>query len=98
MRNPPKPINACRTVADLLADPGRWGKQTPWKRDIRKAKPLLFDVMDAIEFIYVYDSDQVIARRALRIAAGVKGTLTKWNDAPERTHKEVLDAVKKAGI
>lgn len=97
MRNPPKPIKACRTVADLLADHRRWGKKTPWKPLASLRAATVFDVMDAIELIYPAYG-QTEARRKLRLAAGIKGTLTSWNDAPERTHAEVLEAVRRAGI
>lgn len=98
-----KPIDECKTVAELLADPARWTKGDS-ARDHRghgvasiHPDACCFCVLGAMSRIYE------IGTRAYNDAKHRLGLVASfgfasWNDAPERTHAEVLEAVRRAGI
>jgi hypothetical protein len=85
-----------------ITDPANWGK------GIRGANPLDADrsletccAAEAIEDVTIIAPDmRQRAYRRLRNAIGIKigsdNDIVEWNDAPERTHEEVLAAFDKA--
>jgi hypothetical protein len=102
-----KPINECKTVYELLESPERWMKGAYSNREViaqtdgvNDPDATCFCIQGAIRKIYTVRSDNN------RYVTKVKNTLPlhhyeylhEWNDAPERTHAEVLEAVRKAGI
>lgn len=108
-----KPIDECETVAELLADPARWTKFEMARdsngEECHEKSPLAtcFCVEGACIRIYgngdrnmLYEEwPSVKAEMKLKNSLGIKyGNIARWNDAPERTHAEVLEAVKRAGI
>jgi hypothetical protein len=101
-----KPIEACTSVAELLADPERWTKGKAARNENGKRvkltshKAQCWCVSGAIGRIYANVWDKKRSLERLAAAAGVphRHFIAGWNDAPERTHAEVLEAVRKAGI
>lgn len=107
----PEPSTPHATVADLLADPSRWCQHDYAKSaDGAPAEPLSASAcrwcpVGAIERIYGtangagVNSPNIVAKTKLRRAIGDKGMyLAGWNDEPGRTHGQVLEAVRAAGI
>jgi hypothetical protein len=108
-----KPIDECRTVEELLSDPARWNHDGGWAMDAiglptyyTDRQATCFCVDGAIRRIYG-GGDDLAAENAwykfvevagIDIAARGGEEVWEWNDAPERTHAEVLEAVKRAGI
>jgi hypothetical protein len=102
-----KPINECKTVYELLESPERWMKGAYSNREViaqtdgvNNPEATCFCILGAIRKVYN------LTRDSNEYAEKVKNTLQlyhweylhEWNDAPERTHAEVLEAVRKAGI
>jgi hypothetical protein len=94
-----KPINECNTVAELLAIPERWTIKAP-ARDLRGLAVLprdenavCFCLLGAICKIY---SDETKIEEKTR--GYLRTAICTWNEAPGRTHSEVLELVKKLGI
>lgn len=93
-----KPIDECKTVVELLAIPKRWAKNPGPRCDC---------VATAIGWIYPHYSQQQKAKVRFLEAVGLSTDgdgvdlstrIYDWNDAPARTHAEVLAACRKAGI
>lgn len=91
-------MSAYKTVAELLEDPARWAK-CPGKTTEC--------VGTAIGYVYVTQEAIADAKLKFLAAAGLPTDgdfmdkslrIFEWNDAPERTHAEVLDAVRRAQI
>jgi len=108
-----KPIDECRTVEELLADPERWARFEAAYDDYGNAvspqnpRACMFCLYGALQRIYGDEFKQPFCQAEAKL----KGTLATvatsvlggvnypaWQDAPERTHAEVLEAVRKAGI
>jgi hypothetical protein len=98
-----KPINECKTVAELLEDPSRWTKFI--SKGIRldnniaiisydPSKTNCFCLMGALDQIYGPMWD--IPKGKLERTIG--GNIVCFNDAFETTHEMVLNVVRKAGI
>jgi hypothetical protein len=94
------------TVAELLSDPARW-TQGYYARDAKGAlvgpasqRAVCWCLLGAIVRVYGRrgHSSCLVAslREALNLPPDV--TLTNWNDAPARTHAEVLDLCRRAGV
>ena len=62
---------------------------------VNSKKAECFCVMGAIYRVY---RDQNISKAADKLRTVVGTGIINWNDAPERTFREVLAAAKKAGI
>ena len=84
-------LNILKAARDKIADPLRWGKG---RRNFERPMDTCCTaeaVYDAAPLAY---AEHEKAIRALYNAAGLewKGRfhLTHWNDAPERTHAEVI--------
>jgi len=95
------PIDECRTVAELLADPARWTQDT-WARSANGSvakwgdkQACKFCMMGAIFRVYGPRYEPAMWRR---LHDSLGGSVSQFNDAPERTHAEVLEAVRRAGI
>jgi hypothetical protein len=103
-----KPINECKTVAELLESPERWTKGKAWgtangQHAMGRDEATCFCVIGAIAYIYGDCPEGTVGKRSLLMRKKVEFEantcyLASWNDAPERTHEEVLDVVRKAGI
>lgn len=100
-----KPIEACTSVAELLADPARWTKDYSAVDDRGfMVEPddevaCAFCICGAIQRVYGhdgYDANYEKIRKSL--SAPGRRLVATFNDAPERTHAEVLEAVRRAGI
>ena len=95
-----------KTVADLLADESRWCKeavamttvgQRTWSGDEDACRWCLYGAV-----FKVYPERNfvgILEKLTQEIGCDIKlGSLGRWNDAPERTHAEVLELVRKAGV
>lgn len=96
-----KPIDECRTVEELLSDPARWTQGCFAKS--ANNKPRRWYAEDACKFCLVGAMYRVYGETAnaqiydqLRDVTGIEVSI--FNDDPSRTHAEVLEAVRKAGI
>ncbi len=89
------------TVAELLEKPEAWTQGASAKNSdgmrtgVSAESAVCWCVLGAIWKCYVYDSLSEKMRDKL---AELVGDIVKFNDAPGRTHAEVLEAVRKAGI
>jgi hypothetical protein len=102
-----KPINECKTVAELLESPERWIKGKAWSNSsgqfaIDRTDAACFCAIGAIAYIYgdeygTCNGRCLEQRKKLEPIIGTSA-LAEWNDAPERTHAEVLNVVRQAGI
>ncbi len=89
------------TVAGLLARPELWG-QCGNKNNSENSNC----IQTAISRVYGYGDETEEAIRKFCECVGIPKNdgvymfkdIWDWNDAPERTHAEVLEAVRKAGI
>lgn len=97
-----KPTDECKTVEELLASKRRWFGGTRPGGMSRNC----WCVDTAIDHVY-RGGQRTAASKAFLKAAGLRASgdsysrsvrIWQWNDAPERTHAEVLAAVRKAGI
>jgi hypothetical protein len=102
-----KPISECKTVAELLESPERWAQgffafnQDGDTRSPRSDEACKWCVFGAIKRIYsgsaedeaFYKLNDIIHESDPRFIL-----MVNWNDDPKRTHAEVLEAVRKAGI
>lgn len=88
-----RPVEVLRAARELLSEPERW------------TKGLFCRVVDGWHcccvmgaFVAVCPTDIAFHCSLFRRAAGVPDEmpLSEWNDAPERTHAEVLAAFDKA--
>ncbi len=77
-------MNSPLKPSQLLADPAKWGKGFAHKR------PGTFCVMEAIAECYPEAMDPACERLCAHVG---DSRLTNWNDAPERTHSEILAAL-----
>lgn len=99
-----KPINECKTVAELLEDPGRWTKKanarTWWRfsTDPNASNARCWCIMGAIQKIYGPGRNAIEISRISNCLPSTCGAIVPFNDHPNTTHAEVLDAVRKAGI
>jgi len=100
-------------VHELLKDPARWCKGE-YARDAKgeRVSPLSSSacqwcLLGAVRKEWPSVSDECRAKEKIRaalcianfsLAAIIAQTVFDWNDAPERTHAEVLEVVRKAGI
>lgn len=80
------PLDILEAAREKIRDPAKWGKGHSWGRppNVRCAGEVIED-SSKLDF----DARQK-AYEVLECAAG--GRLVDWNDAPERTHAEVLAA------
>ncbi len=80
----------------LIADSAKWGKGMRCNRAVFET----YCAAEAIEAVAEPSPARREAYRLLHQAVGLNhnvwGLLTDWNDAPERTHAEVLAAFDKA--
>jgi len=102
-----KPVPECRTVAELLEDPARWTRgvfaKTPEGYACNSDCPeaACWCLSGAINRVHggsearYYESHKKL-KAALGL--GLSCDITYWNDDVNRTHAEVLDAVRRAGI
>jgi hypothetical protein len=93
-----KPINECKTVAELLESPERWIKGSMYDNF---SWPKQFCLYGAICHIYGPQKEGEYCDKIRTVLAETPRasiSLVQFNDAPERTHSEVLEAVRKAGI
>lgn len=75
-----------------ISDPEAWGKG---RRNIDRAMNTCC-IAEAIEECAPHSRERRRAVLAIYNAAGLEmqwGNLVEWNDAPERTHKEVLAVI-----
>lgn len=92
-----------KTVAELLEAPERWTQGTYSKSESgdsvypRNPAAVCWCLLGAIDEVYDVGDPRKKAYEAMQKTID-KCMLTMWNDAPERTHAEVLAAVRKAGI
>jgi hypothetical protein len=105
-----KPINECKTVAELLESPERWTKGEYAKDnddnqiDVFDPRATCFCVQGAIQRVYKRSNDLNDEKLKLETLLkqmeliGECGFLCDWNDNPETTHEMVLDVVRRAGI
>lgn len=98
-----KPLKDCKTVFDVLEDPARWAK------GVGVATDGCYCIDTAICFVQESYEDgkekqrkllEVVGVTVPQVADSIDWTVAvwDWNDAPERTHAEVLDAVRRAQI
>lgn len=98
-----KPIDECKTVYEILEDPKRWGQKSAVDQ------PGCECVSTAIgRLSHTYEAGEEMQRKFLATVGvmvpacasptDLMTSIWSWNDAPERTHAEVLAAVRKAGI
>jgi Fe-S-cluster formation regulator IscX/YfhJ len=102
-----KPISECKTVAELLESPERWKQGNAWGAKDKqfaatREEATCFCVIGAIAYIYGDEYGSVTMkcfdmRKKLELIVGTHA-IVNWNDDPNRTHTEVLEAVRKAGI
>jgi hypothetical protein len=106
-----KPINECKTVAELLETPERWikGKHVRLNNgeegnigldilnsDLKKA--CAFCLEGAIIYLYGYGTDEALAATTnVRLCLDTD-YIFQFNDNPSTTHQQVLEVVRKAGI
>lgn len=93
------------TVADLLANPDRWGQghaamdPTGNDVDIASKDACRWCLMGAIELLYpdqfVEKCDAITA--CLRARGWIDGIIG-YNDEPTRTYDEIMDLVREAGV
>lgn len=75
----------------LIADPANWGK------GCRPCGHPTLCAAEAIEASGRATDRRISAYRAVERAAGIHGNeIARWNDAPERTHADVMAAFDKA--
>ena len=92
------------TVAELLADPARWTQGHAARKEdghpvgARDARACRWCLLGAIEFVYIWPDTDDAMSRAAREAHAAGGLLSNWNDAPGRTHAEVVDICRRASI
>lgn len=86
-----KAIDILKAARIKISSPHDWGKgMRNYDRPMET-----FCAAEAIEAVCLYDDERRRAICALYSAAGLEYRapyLTRWNDAPERTHAEVLAA------
>jgi hypothetical protein len=98
-----KPVEECITVQELLADPERWTKNAVARNQYGAAIPHTHDP-DACKWclygalLRVYGSGNYWPFEDKLLKTLGRETVAPWNDDPERTHAQVLEAVTKAGI
>lgn len=102
-----KPIDECRTVEELLSDPARWtqGAFARHADGIPDSPSAVFAtcwcIAGAIAKVYSrgkMDGGSYHEMRLKMLEVTDTEGLAEFNDAPERTHAEVLEAVRRAGI
>lgn len=108
-----KPIDECQTVEELLADPERWARFESAYDDYGNAvspqnpRACMFCLYGALQRIYGDEFKQPFCQAEAKLKGALATVATSvfggvnypaWQDAPERTHAEVLEAVRKAGI
>lgn len=101
-----KPIDQCTTVAQLLGGPSRW------TQDVMACTRCGYDrepTDDGAErwclsgaLVRVYQDDNARLKASLRLRRAIKlgprEQLIHWNDDCDRTHRQVLAAVRRAGV
>lgn len=91
-----------KTVAELLEDPKRWIKED-WSRN-KKDRPVLPLSRNAIcwclegAIFKVYRNHKIRCEIVDKIELFINTSIPEWNDAPQRTHKQVLALCKKLDI
>jgi hypothetical protein len=85
-----------QTARDLeaalaLIPEGKWGKGLPMSRS-----PHCLCTLEAIELVVDEDFNRYIAAREALFPIIGESAVIDWNDAPERTHAEVVEAFQKA--
>lgn len=99
-----KPVNDCKTVAELLADPKRWtkGANARDKRgvEVNTHSPNAVCWCSSGATKRIYSDNLAFVRFRLRTAIGnlSASSILEFNDNPKTTHKQVMAVVKKAGI
>lgn len=90
------------TILELLSDPARWTKGY-YARDARgnlqgvhSPAACSWCLLGAAMKCYPTDHDLAVAKLKGMMGYGIP--LHSWNDAPGRTHAEVLELVRKAGV
>ena len=76
-----------------VADPKDWGKGSRGYNNYKGRSPRSCCAAEAIEECIPWTEARKSAFRAFHNAAGLEdkfGKIVDWNDAPERTHSEVL--------
>lgn len=81
-------LSILRAARVILANPEQWRQGVPHVT-------MTYCIAEAIESISQPDKERVRAYRAFSNAANVPDgmSLCDWNDAPERTHAEVMIAL-----
>lgn len=96
-----KPVSECKTVAELLEDPARWTKGSG-ARD-GSGRPVVCNAKEAVTWCILGGAGKIHGDLTCEVRAALQDVtkafyISDWNDAPERTHAEVLAAVREAGI
>lgn len=92
------------TVAELLESPERWCQGMNAQNAagqyalVRSHDACRWCLRGAVALIYGDEMNVAWAKLKEAIGVAPGDSLIPWNDAPERTHAEVLAAVRKAGI
>jgi len=98
-----KAIEECKTVAELLESPERWGRYASARSadgshvPPGSPKAACFCLFGAMERIYGNGTDFHEVRQKMLRVTGWQ-SIVDWNDHCHRTHAEVLAAVRAAGI
>lgn len=104
-----KPIDECKTLQELFADPSRWAQNgyAYMTEGTSKIKVWPFDERaDCFclsgGFCRIYDNEKFERAEAIRIrnliCIELKGCLVAWNDDPARTFADVQALVKKLNL
>ncbi len=90
-------------IKELLAKPEAWTKGA-WARDFqntsvhgRNPMACCWCLGGALDLCYNYEEQYAICK-LIHNEACISLTIAEWNDAPERTHQEVLDLVTRLDV
>ena len=105
MKKKLKPINKCKTVAELLASPKRWIKNGFFKNmggfDCEMNSAVKFCLSGAIQKIVycnMVNKSENELRRKLNEVIGEYKTIVDFNDDPKTIYEDIIRAVKLAKI
>ena len=87
---------------ELIATPERWTKEVSAKDaagkevSVHSSSASCFCMTGAVDFVAKRAGVYANAYYYLKMANGIRGNVWHWNDAPKRTHAEVLEAFDRA--